>query len=92
MKANLAILHMSGFFNWSSSAGTFDDFDMVLVKRDAGYRLLLVFADEVLLEGDKAVMRELADGGFADRVATLVGDEMQRRKVKTLEKGGEYVA
>jgi hypothetical protein len=91
-KANLAILHISDFFKWTPAAGNFDKFDTMLVKQGAGFELLLLLNDEVVLEGDNASIRALADRRFADRVAAFLGEEMQRRKVKVGEKGGEYVA
>jgi hypothetical protein len=90
---NLAFLYKSGTF-CNGTCMSLKDLDMLLVKRGRGFGLVLLCGtDNVLLEEDERKHRENVYEGFADRVATMVAEEIENKKMKGMvkgEKGAEF--
>jgi hypothetical protein len=91
--ANLAFLYKSGTF-CNGTCTSLKDLDMLLVKRGRGFGLVLLCGtDNVLVDGDERKHRGNVYEGFADRVATMVAEEIENKKMKGMvkgEKGGEF--
>jgi len=55
---------------------------MLLARRnDRAYRMVLLWREEVLIEGNEAAYEHSVQDGFVDAVAQLVHDELQRTEL-----------
>jgi hypothetical protein len=59
---------------------------MLVVKSRSGYKLVLVLWHDVLVEGYECYDRGNVERWFADRVARLVWEVVEKGKVGTVER------